>query len=178
MIFLLPNAGFHFPPQLCFFHCYLFILNMYVYVMCRVCACVFMCVSCECECRRVCASAHIGSEDKLGCVSSPWILFQTGSLVHRWVKQANWPVNLREFCLWCPSCSGSPGVADVYYDTQLFLGRPMCNLILVQQAFYPQSHHPKPLFLYLCIWLILSSFRWAIKYRREFEKSQLRLFVV
>lgn len=83
-------------------------------------------------------------EDKLGCWSPSFILFETQSLTAcHCVCQANWPQSFRQLsCICLPSYHRSPRITNTCYNIQLYIGSgdPHAVFTLEQQALYLLSH--------------------------------------
>lgn len=136
--------------------------------MCRVCVCAFSCVYPVSASADTCVSQYTSGQKTASGLSPHFAPWFRRSFVYHWVQQASWPLSFWEFCLWAPPppFSRNFGVADACCDIQ-------CTSHTCAASTFSPIYHPKLLsHCYLCIWLILSSFRWAINYWREFANPR------
>lgn len=85
-------------------------------------------------------------KDNLGCCSLTSTLFETGSLVHSCLCEANWPSGFKESCLSPISLQNCCiGNAQACIWLQRVLG--LCTLVhvLAPQSLYVVSHLPSPI---------------------------------
>lgn len=135
--------------------------------MCGVRVCTFFCVYPVSACADTCVSQHtLGQKTASGVCPhfAPW--FGQGLL---FTTESSRPAGL-----WAPEilsltpqpCSRNPGAADACCDIH-------CTSHNCAASTFSPSYHPGRLsHCYLCIWLILSSFRWAINYCGGFENPR------
>lgn len=132
--------------------------------MCGLRVCTFFCVYPVSASADTCVSQHTsGQRTASGVIPhfAPWfrqaLLFTT---------ESSRPAGLWVLSLTTSPCSRNFGVAVAWCDIH-------CTSHNCAASTFSPSYHPKLLsHCHLCIWLILSSFRWAINYWREFANPR------